>query len=205
MSHQNYSDRDRDHGNYSPFDPSELSYHSGYDQGIPARVPVPSHTPAITSAAATPAPPSSFSSAPGQFSTDKSGVYHVIGDAAPGPHDAERPNTLRRRFPVPAWLLEIGSILLSIGALLAAIVVMAVQNGKPVADWTFPASINTVVSTLGVISKVSLAFTISACLGQQKWNWFRQHQGNVSLFEVFDSASRGPWGSLGLLVFTRSM
>jgi hypothetical protein len=116
---------------------------------------------------------------------------------------ASRP--IHSRWPLPAWLLEIGSTLLSISALLAAIVVLATQNGKPVTDWHFPASINTVVSTLGVISKVSLAFTISACLGQQKWNWFRKHQGNLSLFEIFDSASRGPWGSLGLLIFARTM
>ncbi|CAI4214456.1 unnamed protein product [Parascedosporium putredinis] len=166
MSHQNYSDRDRDHGNYSPSTLRAL-----LPQRLRPRHPRPQRR------------------------------LPRHRRRRPGPHDAERPNTLRRRFPVPAWLLEIGSILLSIGALLAAIVVMAVQNGKPVVDWTFPASINTVVSTLGVISKVSLAFTISACLGQQKWNWFRQHQGNVSLFEVFDSASRGPnWAILGAIV-----
>lgn len=106
------------------------------------------------------------------------------------------------RWRPSPWLLEIGALLASALSLAAAVGIMASQNGKPVAEWKFPTSINTVVAVLGAISKATLAFTISACLGQHKWNWFKARDDKLGLFEKFDDA-RGPWGSLFLIAGIR--
>jgi hypothetical protein len=42
-------------------------------------------------------------------------------------------------------------------------------------------------------------------LGQLKWDWFRRSENKVIDFERLDSASRGPMGSLILLIRTRKV
>ncbi|KAI1487660.1 hypothetical protein F5X96DRAFT_686643 [Biscogniauxia mediterranea] len=70
--------------------------------------------------------------------------------------------------------------------------------------WNFFLSVNAVISTLAAISRTSLAFSISSCLGQAKWNWFKRRPGNLIGFDRFDDASRGPWGSFWLIVWLRA-
>jgi hypothetical protein len=57
---------------------------------------------------------------------------------------------------------------------------------------------------LSKVASAALLLPVSEALGQLKWSWF---QGGKSQkmwdFEIFDNASRGPWGSLLLLVRTR--
>lgn len=99
-----------------------------------------------------------------------------------------------------AWSLELGATLLSIACMSAIIAILKSQDGMSLASWNFPASLNTILSILGAISRASLAFAISACLGQQKWNWLRRKNDTARTFQIFDEASRGPWGS-GRLIF----
>jgi hypothetical protein len=98
-----------------------------------------------------------------------------------------------------SWGLEIGALALSIGSTLTITAVLFSWDTQPLTDWHFVTSLNTVISTLGAIARISLAFAISACIGQQKWNWFRIRQDRLKTFERFDEASRGPWGSFILL------
>ncbi|KAF2096287.1 hypothetical protein NA57DRAFT_79053 [Rhizodiscina lignyota] len=81
----------------------------------------------------------------------------------------------------------------------AIVAVLRVEDKRPLTAWTFATSVNTVVSTLGTISRATLAFAISACIGQQKWNWLKRHPDRTVAFVRFDEASRGPWGSARLL------
>ena len=104
---------------------------------------------------------------------------------------------------ISLWTLELGAILLSTIALISVVAILASQSGKPVTEWAFPTSINTVVAVLGAINKATLAFTVSACLGQHKWNMFRAESGKLGVFKKLDEASRGPWGSLWLILGTR--
>lgn len=85
----------------------------------------------------------------------------------------------------------------------AAAAVLAMHDGKRLNEWKFAASINTVISVLGVISKAALAFAVSSSLGQHKWNWFWVRQDQLNVFAKFDGASRGLWGSLNLLSWSR--
>jgi hypothetical protein len=161
--------------------------------------------------------------------THTRGTYDAIRSASPGEYDnytehlSSPPQSTKeiKRKPVPTptvstvsgsrrkprhfipWILELAALCLSICSLAAAIILLTYENGKPLNQWRFPTSINTVISALGVVSKASLAFAISASIGQHKWNWFRVHRDDIRVFETFDEASRGPWGSLNLLFSIR--
>ena len=98
------------------------------------------------------------------------------------------------------WIWEFIAAALSIGSLVALILLLAFENKRPLSAWDFPLSLNTVVATLGTVSRSSLAFAVSACIGQQKWSWFHSRQGRISLFGHFDEASKGPLGASKLLL-----
>ncbi|KAK2058141.1 hypothetical protein LY76DRAFT_66271 [Colletotrichum caudatum] len=101
------------------------------------------------------------------------------------------------------WILEICAVILSIMALAAIAVLLPLYNNKPLSTWRFEYSLNTVVSILGATSRASLAFAISACISQGKWNWFRRRDAHLMVFDRFEEASRGPWGGLRLLWWSK--
>ncbi|KAI1133021.1 hypothetical protein F5Y10DRAFT_260647 [Nemania abortiva] len=100
---------------------------------------------------------------------------------------------------IAVWWMEIGACVLSLGALSAIIGVLKSQDGKPLTTWSFTFSINTVIAILGAVSRVSLAFAVAMCFGQQKWNWFRLKTDKLETFQIFDDTSRGPWGAIKLI------
>ena len=103
-----------------------------------------------------------------------------------------------------AWTLELLSLSLSVTSLLAAAVVLGHFNEKPLDEWRFVTSINTIISILGVISKATLAFAVSSAFGQHKWNWFRTRQDELRVFVTFDEATRGPLGGIKLLFWSKA-
>jgi hypothetical protein len=104
-----------------------------------------------------------------------------------------------------SWWTEIAALLMSLCSFIVAIAVIASQNGKPLDTWRFAAPINAVLSTLGTISRSTLAYAISASIGQQKWNWFLKRKDRLSTFTRFDEASRGPLGSIKLIWQVRKL
>lgn len=47
--------------------------------------------------------------------------------------------------------------------------------------------------------------TVGAAISQSKWLWYRQSEPRrLQDLELFDQASRGPWGSLELLFRLRA-
>lgn len=99
-----------------------------------------------------------------------------------------------------SWSLEIASVALSIVSFLASMIVMGWSDNKPLSTWSAPISINAVVSVLTTISRMTLAFAMSACLGQQKWNSIIGRSESLATFQTFDEASRGPWGGIRLML-----
>ncbi|KAH8730726.1 hypothetical protein GQ44DRAFT_699754 [Phaeosphaeriaceae sp. PMI808] len=60
----------------------------------------------------------------------------------------------------------------------------------------------TLANVLGKIASAALIVPTSEALGQLKWNWFHNSKAMWD-FEIFDKASRGPWGAMMLLFRTR--
>ncbi|KAI0545491.1 hypothetical protein F4679DRAFT_599449 [Xylaria curta] len=104
----------------------------------------------------------------------------------------------------PSWILEYISLVLSWITIIALVALMAKMDGIRLSSWTAPVSPNTVISILAAIARAPLGFTISSCIGQLKWNWFRKRADSLITFDRLDDASRGPWGSLWLIIWVKA-
>ena len=57
------------------------------------------------------------------------------------------------------------------------------------------------ISVLATVSKVAMLFTVSNCLGQLKWLWFKNSEPHdLNDKDVFDSASRRRLGAAELFL-----
>jgi hypothetical protein len=89
----------------------------------------------------------------------------------------------------------------------AIIAVLVVLKDKPSSKWPFDSiglTLNAFVSVLSRIAGAALLLPVAEALGQLKWSWFiRGDSKKMWDFEMFDNASRGPWGAFLLLIHTK--
>ena len=112
----------------------------------------------------------------------------------------EPPST---RNSLAAWGIELFAVSVSLASIVAIVVVLYHENGKPLTLWKFALTLNTIIAALGTLSRTTLAFALSSCVGQQKWNWLRRKTDRLVAFERFDEASRGPWGATRLFFWLK--
>ncbi|KAF9700647.1 hypothetical protein EKO04_001535 [Ascochyta lentis] len=105
------------------------------------------------------------------------------------------------------WLLEILSWLLSAACMFAIIAVLVILKDERLTKWSLAEktglTLNAYISVLSKIAGAALILPVSEALGQLKWSWFLGHSKQMWDYEIFDNASRGPWGALLLLVRTK--
>jgi hypothetical protein len=108
---------------------------------------------------------------------------------------------------VKRWLLEIVSWIFSALCMIAVIVVLIYFKDEPLSKWTLTdtthLTLNAYMSILSKMAGAALILPVSEALGQLKWSWFQQNSKQMWDFEIFDNASRGPWGSFLLLIRTK--
>jgi hypothetical protein len=99
------------------------------------------------------------------------------------------------------WLFEIFSWCLSALCMTAIVGIYVHLKDKPLYA---PDSglLLTLANVFGKIASAALIVPTSEALGQLKWNWFHDSKAMWD-FEIFDKASRGPWGAVMLLFRTR--
>ncbi|KAH7083222.1 hypothetical protein BKA63DRAFT_502502 [Paraphoma chrysanthemicola] len=151
----------------------------------------------------TPAKPPSIRIQPPPFENEKS---------EPNPNIAQRIEEKLWRYSSSGnvferWLLEIVSWFISaicMGAIIASLIVL---QDKPASKWPFDGvglTLNAFVSILSRIAGAALLLPVAEALGQLKWIWFVKGDSKKMWdFEMFDNASRGPWGALLLLIHTK--
>ncbi|KAJ5321621.1 hypothetical protein MYU51_013335 [Penicillium brevicompactum] len=98
-----------------------------------------------------------------------------------------------------SWAWEIGSVTLAVVGLVPLVAFLVKINNTSYNTWEYTASPNTVVSIIVTITKAAVLVSVSSCLGQLKWNLF-QDPAPLYHMQVIDQASRGPWGSLEVLL-----
>ncbi|KAJ9606319.1 hypothetical protein H2200_009280 [Cladophialophora chaetospira] len=116
-----------------------------------------------------------------------------------------------QRMSLLEWRWELSMLLLSGLAILALVIVLAVEDGKQYRRWG-PLTLNAVNTILTTVAGSSMTAFVGSALSQNMWNAFAQRQNGRGTFvtrpardlQVFDSASRGPMGSLILLVHRRA-
>jgi hypothetical protein len=104
-------------------------------------------------------------------------------------------STMRWRLEIISWIVSA----VSMGAIVLALLLL--QN-KPTPKW-HGLTLNAYISELSKIACAALLLPVSEALGQLKWLWFQDRSKKMWDFEIFDNASRGPWGSFVLLFRTK--
>lgn len=115
--------------------------------------------------------------------------------------DAKHPGIIRIRS-IRQWKWEILALTFSSLCLAIVIVLLLVMNNRRLADWTLPISPNALVSIAITLSKSSLLMLIAEGISQLKWAHFAEKRQVLYDLQLFDAASRGPWGAF-LLLYAR--
>lgn len=126
-----------------------------------------------------------------------------------GPNLAQRIETNLWRYNssrnvITRWLLEIISWTLSFLCMNGIIILLIILNDRELPRLPLDITLNALISVLSRIASAALLLPTTEALGQLKWIWFGQKDSKKLWdFEIFDEASRGPWGSFLLLIRTK--
>lgn len=85
---------------------------------------------------------------------------------------------------------------------MAIILILFIYNGHPVLDLPRIITVNSILAIFSTSMTAALSVPLALSISQAKWNWFHDDQDGVkplSDLEVYDQASRGPWGALVML------
>lgn len=87
------------------------------------------------------------------------------------------------------------------GLVLATMVLLLIAyDGEQKPLWEQAITLNSVLSWLGVIGKLSLTVLIAECIGQMKWVLFGSERRKLSDMDLIDGASRDAIGALAWIV-----
>jgi hypothetical protein len=101
------------------------------------------------------------------------------------------------------WAFEIVCMLFSFTTFWIIFTLIIYARGRELSSWKLGMSIDSVVSILSGLAKAAILLATVEALGQLKWSWVKKNPEKLANFEMFDLASRGPWGSFWLLFRTR--
>jgi hypothetical protein len=102
----------------------------------------------------------------------------------------------RSRWELLSWTVSFVCVVAIIG-------VLWFYDGKRQPEYVLSGiTLNAYVSVFAAVSKAALILPVSEAIGQLKWVWF-QNEAPLWDFQLYDAASRGPWGAFMLLIRTR--
>jgi hypothetical protein len=130
----------------------------------------------------------------------------LINDAVTDSLDQQAPsNNMAQKESfslIRTWWLEISSCLLFLAAFVSIIATVHTFSGKRPPNWRYGLTLNAFISIELVILKAAMLLVVAEGLGQLKWSWFGRERILHDL-TTYESASRGPWGALLLLLKLR--
>ncbi|KAM0254675.1 hypothetical protein ACHAQJ_006525 [Trichoderma viride] len=100
------------------------------------------------------------------------------------------------------WNTEILAMIISIACMAVLVWVLARFQNQLSSTWSFWISLNAIVAIAATVIKATLLAAVSACLSQEKWWHFSHKSRKLQDLAAIDYASRGPIGSLWLLLGT---
>ncbi|KAH8586025.1 hypothetical protein B0O99DRAFT_645562 [Bisporella sp. PMI_857] len=99
------------------------------------------------------------------------------------------------------WIWEFIGIATSGLSLAAMIAVLVHFNDR---KWPDLITINSMLSWTATFAKSAMLIPVTECISQIKWIWFSERDRDLADMEYFDEGSRGPWGSMRLLIRLRA-
>lgn len=110
----------------------------------------------------------------------------------------------RQSLWLDTWLFEYIALAFSIACFIAMCGVLRAYDNQRRPELTYHLSLNAIISILATGCKSSLIFVIGEAIAQLTWLWFRGATYRTCFgLQAFDSASRGPLGSMMIMFHHR--
>lgn len=97
------------------------------------------------------------------------------------------------------WLWEISGTVLSIACMVAILIILPYLDNSPLNDWRFSVAPSTMISTFITVAKTSMLLAVAAGISQLKWQHFHEETRPLYELNIYDEATRGPWGALAFI------
>lgn len=121
--------------------------------------------------------------------------------------EGEQPEQVQQHqgllYHLKAWWQEAACCLLAAGLFVGLVVLLNYYDGRESPRWVSNLPLNTVVAIIATMCRALTVIPISEGLSQLKWNSFARRERQLSDLYAFDQASRGPFGSLKLILKSR--
>ncbi|KAK8016655.1 hypothetical protein PG993_014844 [Apiospora rasikravindrae] len=102
------------------------------------------------------------------------------------------------KSPLWQWNLELLMCFLIFSMPFAALGTLLPYRGKPLPQWPFGITINSLLSIYSTILKAATGLVLSSGIAQLQWRWFATRRPLHDAIR-YDEATRGPWGSLQII------
>ncbi|CAJ2499690.1 Uu.00g025430.m01.CDS01 [Anthostomella pinea] len=76
------------------------------------------------------------------------------------------------------------------------VVLLAKIDNRPLESWSLPIQPNSLIAVLTTVAKAAMMVPAASCISQLKWRHFTMRARRLVDLQLFDDASRGPWGSV---------
>lgn len=111
----------------------------------------------------------------------------------------------RKSILLDTWIFESLALVFSIACFVAILGLLGAYNNEVRPEMAYKLSLNAIISILATGCKSSLALVIGEAICQLKWLHFKsENKSSLSGMQMFDAASRGLLGSLGILIHQRA-
>ncbi|KAF4979262.1 hypothetical protein FZEAL_4507 [Fusarium zealandicum] len=97
------------------------------------------------------------------------------------------------------WWWEIGAAVLSLTCMGLIMGVLIRADATRLEGWPLSIQPNSIIAVLTTVAKTAMMVPITSCLSQLKWRHVTTRPRPLADLQVFDDASRGPWGSTVLI------
>ncbi|UPK90307.1 hypothetical protein LCI18_001242 [Fusarium solani-melongenae] len=97
------------------------------------------------------------------------------------------------------WWEDIAAAMFSIVCMSMVAAVLVSAHDTSLESWPTSIQPNSIIAILTTLSKAAMLVPITSCLSQLKWRHMSTQSRPLSHLQVFDDASRGPWGSAAMM------
>ncbi|KAM7219051.1 Protein of unknown function (DUF3176) domain containing protein [Rhypophila decipiens] len=97
------------------------------------------------------------------------------------------------------WWWELAGAALSLASICLIITILVLVGDKPLSAWPLSIQPNSAISILTTVAKATIMMMVASCISQLKWRHMQLQPQPLHHLQIFDDASRGPWGAAVML------
>ncbi|KAF6833180.1 hypothetical protein CPLU01_05699 [Colletotrichum plurivorum] len=123
-----------------------------------------------------------------------------VSDNSENDEDSEAPAAIAEGKTVKAthfwWYWDFGGAAVAVICMILIAVTLGEANGEVLDQWPLLISPNTIVAVLTTVVRTAVLVPLGSSISQLKWRHLLLKARPLDHIQLFDGASRGPWGSL---------